>query len=209
MQHKNGNFDRETVSQTEGEVKTGRKLSNSARKRRPGGWGGESKELWEEKKDEEWLKPKWQRLHLHPPLPVILAYPSPCSVFPHLSFPTSSPIPLFGYLNLSILLLSRRPAQTEGWRVQALQRQRCGDCVSCGSHSSLACRLHRQLLGELILNQLASDRGYIWIIWSRVLDKQLLQTRCGPLKVALRKSVWPENWLGFNHTRSREKRRNY
>lgn len=58
MQHKNGNFDRETVSQTEGEAKTGRKLSNSARKRRPGGWGGESKELWEEKKDEEWLKPK-------------------------------------------------------------------------------------------------------------------------------------------------------
>lgn len=40
MQHKNGNFDIETVSQTEGEAKTGRKLSNSARKRRPGGWGG-------------------------------------------------------------------------------------------------------------------------------------------------------------------------
>lgn len=62
MQHKNGNFDIETVSQTEGEAKTGRKLSNSARKRRPGGWGGggrdERKELWEEKTDEEWLKPK-------------------------------------------------------------------------------------------------------------------------------------------------------
>lgn len=40
MQHKNGNFDIETLSQTEGEAKTGRKLSNSARKRRPGGWGG-------------------------------------------------------------------------------------------------------------------------------------------------------------------------
>lgn len=37
MQHKNGNFDTERVSQTEGEAKTGKKLSKSARKRRPRG----------------------------------------------------------------------------------------------------------------------------------------------------------------------------
>lgn len=36
-QHKNGNFDIEMVSQTEGEAKTGKKLSKSARKRRLGG----------------------------------------------------------------------------------------------------------------------------------------------------------------------------
>lgn len=64
MQHQNGNFDIETVSQTEGEAKTGKKLSKSAKKRRPRGWGGgarkwdERKEMWEEKEDEEWLKPK-------------------------------------------------------------------------------------------------------------------------------------------------------
>lgn len=62
MQHKTGNSDMETVSQTGGEEKRGEILSKSARKRRPGGLEGrkwdERKELWEEKEDEEWLKPK-------------------------------------------------------------------------------------------------------------------------------------------------------
>lgn len=44
MQHQNGNFDIETVSQTEGEAKTGKKLSKSAKKRRPRGWGGGARE---------------------------------------------------------------------------------------------------------------------------------------------------------------------
>lgn len=39
-QHKTGNSDMETVSQTEGEAKRGEKLSKSARKRRPRGLEG-------------------------------------------------------------------------------------------------------------------------------------------------------------------------
>lgn len=88
-----------------------------------------------------------------PPLPptVILVYPSPCSLIPHLSIP--APIPLF--LSRSLFSCSLADLPRHGWRVHALQRLQCGDCMSCGSHSSLACRLHRQLLLQLILNQLA------------------------------------------------------
>lgn len=100
---------------------------------------------------------------------MIIAYLSPCSAILHVPFPT--PVPLLLYLNLSILLISSRPAQTEGWRVQVLQRLQCGDCRSCGIHSSLAYRLHRQLLLQLILDPTSSiptvaNCSYIWLwIW--------------------------------------------
>lgn len=173
--HRGGESDRRRGKDREEIVK-------ECQEKKTQGLGGrkweERKELWEEKEDEEWLQPKWQRLHLHPLFP--WSWPTLLgALFFHISHSLPS-IPLFGYLNLSILLLSSRPAQTEGWRVQALQRQQCGDCMSCGSHSSLACRLHRQLLLQLILDQLSSDRRYIWIIWSGALDKQLLETRCSP-----------------------------
>lgn len=138
------------------------------------------------KKDEEWLKPKWQRLH--PPTPVILVYPSPCSVIPHLSFPT--PIPLS--LNLSIILLSSRPAQTEGWRVQALQRLQCGDCMSCGSHSSLACRLHRQLLLQLILDQPALGSSAFWRLQTAATsDSRAVCLINSPSKLDMDLIKWP------------------
>lgn len=46
------------------------------------------------------------------PPPIIVVYPSPFSVIPHLSIPAPIPLSLPLSLNLSILLLSSRPAQT-------------------------------------------------------------------------------------------------
>lgn len=191
--------------QTEGEAKRKgkereKKLSNSARKTTPKGKGGRKKAGWERRagggpKDEEQLEPKWQPLHLSPP-PVILVYPSPCSVIPHLSLP--APIRLS--LSISLFSCSLADLLRQGWRVQALQRLQCGDCMSCGSHSSLACRLHRQLLLQLILDQLAlsssafrrsqtaatSDSGAVRLINSPS------RTRYGSHKVVLNKNIWHE-----------------
>lgn len=176
--------------QTEGEggrIKREKKLSNSARKRTPGGKRGKKKAGWERRagggpKDEEQLEPKWQPLHLFPP-PVILVYPFPCSVIPHLSIP--APIRLS--LSISLFSCSLADLLRQGWRVQALQRLQCGDCMSCGSHSSLACRLHRQLLLQLILDQLVlSSSAFRW--WQAAatsdsgaaLDKQPIRNQIWP-----------------------------
>lgn len=116
-QQTNKYLDTQTARQTDsgrgrGRVKRGKKLSNSARKRKPEGKRRNKRVGWVRragggKKDEEWLEPKWQPLR--PLSPVILVYPSLCSVIPHLSIPC--PHPSLS-LNLSILLLSSRPAQT-------------------------------------------------------------------------------------------------
>lgn len=84
------------------------------------------------------------------PLPLSWSFPLPALLF-HISL-HPSPHPL---LSISLFCCSLVDLLRQGWRVHALQRLQCGGCMSCGSHSSLACRLHRQLLLQLILDQLA------------------------------------------------------
>lgn len=207
QQHLNKNLDRQTGGEGDrqrerqrGRVKRRKELSNRARKRTPEGKRGKKKAGWERRagggqKDEERLEPKWQPLHLSPP-PVIRVYPSLCSVIPHLSIP--APIPLSLSLSISLFSCSLVDLLRQGWRVQALQRLQCGDCVSCGSHSSLACRLHRQLLLQLILNQLAlSSSAFQRSQTAATSDSRAVclinspsGTRYGPYKAVLNKNIW-------------------
>lgn len=150
----------------------------------------EREELGEEKKDEELLEPKWQPLR--PPLRPL------STLLPALLFHISPSLPPSLALSISLFSCSLADLLRQGWRVQALQRLQCGDCMSCGSHSSLACRLHRQLLLQLILDQLAlGSSAFQWSQAAATSDSGAeclinnpSKSRYGPYKAALNKNIW-------------------
>lgn len=88
--------------------------------------------------------------------------------------------------------------------------------MSCGSHSSLACRLHRQLLLQLILDQLALGRSaFRWSQTAATSDSRTVCLINSPEKLDTDHIKCPQtNTFGtsqgwaktsFNHTRSKQK----
>lgn len=172
-----------------------------------GGGGGarkwdERKELWEEKEDEEWLKPKWQRLHLHPLFPW-----SRPTLLPALLFHISHSLPPSLSLAISISLFSCSLADLLRQRGEEFRRFK-GSSVETACHVGATAALPADFTDSCCYNW-SSTSSPPTAATSELSGAPLLINSSLKLDATLHKRIWHKNWLVFNHTRSRETRRNY